>query len=51
MELQVDLPYYMGIMNGNIDIDSPLLSTSQNNLMSVSDSPPQVEIAFSKKAK
>ena len=51
MESQVDLPYYMGIMNGNIDIDSPLLSTSQNNLMSVSDSPPQVENAFSKKAK
>ena len=51
MESQGDLPYYTGIINRDIDIESSLLGTSQNNLMSVSDSPPQVENAFSKKAK
>ncbi|KAK7851173.1 putative glutathione s-transferase [Quercus suber] len=40
-----DLPYYKGIINVDIDIDSPLLGTSQNNPMPVSDSPPQVENA------
>ena len=51
MESQRDLPYYMGIMNGDIDIDSQLLGTSQNNPMSVFDSPPQVENASSTKGK
>ena len=51
MESQRDLPYYMGIMNGDIDIDSQLLGTSQNNPMLVSNSPPQVENASSTKWK
>ena len=51
MESQRDLPYYMGIMNGDIDIDSQLLGTSQNNPISVSDSPPQVENVSSMKRK
>ena len=51
MESQGDMPYYIGIINGDIDIDSPLLGISQNNPMSFSDSPPQVENASSKKAK
>ena len=51
MESQGDVPYYIGIINGDIDIDSPLLRISQNNPMSFSDSPPQVENASSKKAK
>ena len=51
MESQGDVPYYIGIINEDIDIDSPLLGISQNNPMSFSDSPPQVENAFSKKAK
>ena len=50
MESQGDVPYYIGIINGDIDIDSPLLGISQNNPMSFSDSPPQVENASSKKA-
>ena len=33
----------MGIINEDIDIDSQLLGTSQNNPMSVSDCPSQVE--------
>ena len=51
MESQGDMPYYTCIINKDIDIDSPLLGTSQNNPMSFSDFPPQVENAFSKKAK
>ena len=51
MESQGDVPYYIGIINEDIDIDSPLLGISQNNPMSFSDSPPQVENASSKKAK
>ena len=51
MESQRDLPYYMGIMNGDIDIDSQLLGTSRNNPMSVFSSPPQVENASSTKGK
>nr|POF01950.1 hypothetical protein CFP56_06402 [Quercus suber] len=38
-------------MNGDIEIDSQLLGTSQNTPMSVSDSPPQVENASSAKGK
>nr|POF26580.1 glutathione s-transferase t3 [Quercus suber] len=38
-------------MNGDIEIDSQLLGTSQNTPMSVSDSPPQVENASSTKGK
>ena len=45
------MPYYTGIINRDIDIDSPLLGTSQNNPMPFSDSPPQVNHASSKKAK
>ena len=51
MESQGDVSYYIGIINGDIDIDSPFLGISQNNLMSFSDSPPQVENASSKKEK
>ena len=51
MESQGDVPFYIGIINEDIDIDSPLLGISQNNPMSFSDSPPQVENASSKKAK
>ena len=51
MKSRRDLTYYMGIMNGDIDIDSQLLGTSQNTPMSVSDSPPQVENASSIKGK
>ena len=51
MESQQDLPYYMGIMNGDIIIDSQLLGTSQSNSMSVSDSPPQFENVSSTKGK
>ena len=40
MESQGDVPYYIGIINEDIDIDSPLLGISQNNPMSFSDSPP-----------
>ena len=39
-ELRRDLPYFTGIKNGDIEIDSQLLGTSQNTSMSVSDSPP-----------
>ena len=51
MESQRDLPYYMGIMNGDIDIDSQLLGTAQNNPMLVFYYPPQVENASSTKGK
>ena len=47
MESQGDLPYYTGIINRDIDIESSLLGTSQNNPISISDSPPQVENASS----
>ena len=52
-EFHRDLPYFTGIMNGDIEIDSRLLGTSQNTLMSVFDSPPppQVENASSTKGK
>ena len=43
------LTYYTGIMNGDIEIDSQLLGTSQNTPMSVSDSPSQVENALLQK--
>ena len=49
MESQWDLPYYMGIITGDINIDSQLLGTSQNTPMSVSDSPSQVENALLQK--
>ena len=48
MESQGYLPYYIGIINGDIDIDLPLLGTSQNNPMSFLDSQSQVEPASSK---
>ncbi|XP_075672454.1 uncharacterized protein LOC142641999 [Castanea sativa] len=51
MESCRDLPYYTGIMNGDIEIDSQLLGTSQNTPVSVSDSPPEVENASSTKGK
>ena len=51
MELCRDLTYFTDIMNGDIEIDSQLLGTSQNTTMSVSDSPPQVENASSTKGK
>ena len=50
-ELRRDLTYFTGIMNGDIEIDSQLLGTSQNTPMSVFDSPPQVETASSTKGK
>ena len=49
MESPRDLTYYTGIMNGDIEIDSQLLGTSQNTPMSISNSPPQVENASSSK--
>ena len=51
MESQWNLPYYKGIINRDIDIDSPFLGTSQKNPMLVSDSPPQIENASSAKGK
>ena len=55
IELCRDLTYITCIMNGDIEIDSQLLETSQNTSMSVSDSPPppppQVENASSTKGK
>ena len=51
MESQGNMPYYTCIINKDIDIDSPLLGTSQNNPMSFSDFPPQVENVSFKKVK
>ena len=55
IELRRDLTYIMGIVNGDIEIDSQFLGTSQNTPVSVSDSPPppppQVENASSTKGK
>ena len=39
-ELHKDLTYIKGITNGDIEIDSQLLGTSQNTPVSDSDSPP-----------
>ena len=39
-ELRKDLTYTRGITNGDIEIDSQFIGTSQNTPMSVSDSPP-----------
>ena len=54
-ELRRDLTYITGIMNGDIEIDSQFLGTSQNTPVSVSNSPPppppQVENASSTKGK
>ena len=50
-EFRRDLPYFTGIMNRDIEIDSQLLGTSQNSPMSVFDSLPQVENASSTKRK
>ncbi|XP_065629209.1 glutathione S-transferase T3 [Quercus suber] len=54
-ELHRNLPYFTGIMNGDIEIDSQFLGTTQNTPLSVSDSPPppqpQVENASSAKGK
>ena len=50
-----DLTYITGIMNGDIEIDSQFIGTSQNTPVSVSNSPPppppQVENASSTKGK
>ena len=54
-ELRKDLTYTRGITNGDIEIDSQFIGTSQNTLVSVFDSPPpplsQVENASSTKGK
>ena len=54
-ELHRDLTYFTGIMNGDREIDSQFLGTSQNTPVSVSDfpppPPPQVENASSTKGK
>ena len=54
-ELRRDLTFITGIMNGDIEIDSQFLGTSQNTPTSVSDSPPppppQVENTSSTKGK
>ena len=54
-ELRRDLIFITGIMNGDIEIYSQFLETSQNTPVSVSDSPPpplpQVENASSTKGK
>ena len=56
-ELRRDLTYITGIMNGDIEIDSQFIGTSQNTPVSVYDSPPppppppQVENASSTKGK
>ena len=50
-----DLTYITGIINGDIEIDSQFIGTSQNTPVSVSNSPPppppQVENASSTKGK
>ena len=55
IELRSDLTFITGIMNGDIEIDSQFLGMSQNNPVSVFDSPPppppQVENASSTKGK
>ena len=54
IELCRDLTFITGIMNGDIEIDSQFLGTSQNTPVSVSDSPPplpQVKNASSTKGK
>ena len=54
-ELHRDLTYITGIMNGDIEIDSQFIGTSQTTPVSVSDSPPppppSVENASSTKGK
>ena len=54
-ELRRDLTYITGIMNGDIEINSQFIRTSQNTSVSVSDSPPPppppVENASSTKGK
>ena len=53
-ELRRDLTFITGIMNGDIEIDSQFLGTSQNTPVLVSDSPPpppQVENGSSIKGK
>ena len=45
------MPYYTCIIQGDINIDSPLLGISLNNQMSFSGSLPKVERASSNKAK
>ena len=55
IELRRDLTFITGIMNGDIEIDSQFLGTSQNTPVPISDSPPppppQVENASSTKGK
>ena len=53
-KLRRDLTFITGIMNGDIEINSQFLGTSQNTPVSVSDSPPpppQVENTSSTKGK
>ena len=54
-ELRRDLTYFTGIMNGDREIDSQFLGTSQNTPVSISNSlpppPPQVENASFTKGK
>ena len=54
-DLRRDLTYITGIMNGDIEIDSQFIGTSQDTPVSVSDSPPppppQVENASCTKGK
>ena len=49
MDSQGYLSFYTGIIQGEIDVNLPLLGVSQNNPMSVSNSPPEVEITTSNK--
>ena len=51
IELRRDLTYITEIMNGDIEIDSQFIGTSQNTPVSVSDSPPLVENASFTKGK
>ena len=39
-KLRRDLACFTGIMNGDVEVDSQFLRTSQNTPVSVSDSPP-----------
>ncbi|KAK9993279.1 hypothetical protein SO802_022982, partial [Lithocarpus litseifolius] len=51
MDSQGYLPFYTGIIQGEIDVNLPLLGVSQNNPMFVSNSPPEVEITTSNKSR
>ena len=51
MDSQSALPLYTSFIEGDIDIDSPLLGVSQNNPMLVSNSSPEIEIITTNKGK